>query len=105
MKKDIKTASSKRVVGQMIEHGTQTPTNLDPTSQTRQTTTTHGLQSSRGCLARSHCWLFKAGYGITKALGDYQTKRATKIAEKRRREVEQGKRKRYAGELFNCSIM
>ena len=40
----------------------------------------------------------KAGYGITKALGDHQTKRAIKITEKRRREVEQGKRKRYAGE-------
>ena len=47
----------------------------------------------------------KAGYGITKALGDHQTKRAIKIAEKRRREVEQGKRKRYAGESSNCSIM
>ena len=47
----------------------------------------------------------KAGYGITKALGDHQTKRAIKITEKRRREVEQGKRKRYAGESFNCSIM
>ena len=47
----------------------------------------------------------KAGYEITKALGDHQTKRAIKIAEKRRREVEQGKRKRYAGESFNCSIM
>ena len=47
----------------------------------------------------------KAGYGITKALGDHQTRRAFKIAEKRRREVEQGKRKRYAGESFNCSIM
>ena len=35
----------------------------------------------------------KAGYGITQALGDHQTKRAIKIAEKRRREVEQGKRK------------
>ena len=47
----------------------------------------------------------KAGYGITKALENHQTKRAIKIAEKRRREVEQGKRKRYAGESFNCSIM
>ena len=47
----------------------------------------------------------KAGYRITKALGDHQTERAIKIAEKRRREVEQGKRKRYAGESFNCSIM
>ena len=47
----------------------------------------------------------KAGYGITKALGDHQIKRAIKIVEKRRREVEQGKRKRYAGESFHCSIM
>ena len=45
----------------------------------------------------------KAGYGITKALGDHQTKRSIKIAEKRRREVEQGKRKRYARESFNWS--
>ena len=29
----------------------------------------------------------KAGYGITKAIGDHQTKRAIKIGEKRRREV------------------
>ena len=36
----------------------------------------------------------KAGYGITKALADHQTKRSIKIAEKRRRDVEQGKRKR-----------
>ena len=47
----------------------------------------------------------KAGYGITKALGDHQTKRPIKITEKRRREVEQGKRKRYAGESLNFSIM
>ena len=46
----------------------------------------------------------KAGYGITKALGDYQTKPAIKIPEKRRREVEQGKRKRYAGESFNSPL-
>ena len=49
--------------------------------------------------------ILKAGYGITKAIGDHQTKRAIKIAEKRRREVASGKRKRYAGESFNCSIM
>ena len=47
----------------------------------------------------------KAGYGITKAIGDHQTKCAIKIGEKRRREVASGKRKRYAGESFNCSIM
>ena len=49
--------------------------------------------------------ILKAGYGITKAIGDHQTKRAIKIGKKRRREVASGKRKRYAGESFNCSIM
>ena len=49
--------------------------------------------------------VLKAGYGITKAIGDRQTKRAIKIGEKRRRKVASGKRKRYAGESFNCSIM
>ena len=49
--------------------------------------------------------ILKAGYGITKAIGDHQTKRAIKIGEKRRREVALGKRKRYAGKSFNCSIM
>ena len=47
----------------------------------------------------------KARYRITKALGEHQTKQDIKIAEKRRRDVEQGKRKRYAGESFNCSII
>ena len=46
--------------------------------------------------------ILKAGYGITKAIGDHQTKRAIEIGEKRRREVASGKRKRYAGESFNC---
>ena len=49
--------------------------------------------------------ILKAGYGITKAIGDHQTKRAIKIGEKRRREAASGKRKRYAGESFNCSLM
>ena len=49
--------------------------------------------------------IFKAGYGITKAIGDHQTKRAIAIGEKRRREVASGKRKKYAGESFNCSLM
>ena len=51
----------------------------------------------------------KAGYGITKALGEHQQKRALKISAKRRRAVDEsyarGKAKRYAGESFNCSIM
>ena len=49
--------------------------------------------------------ILKAGYKGTKAIGEHQTKRAIKIGEKRRREVESGKRKRYSGESFNCSIM
>ena len=49
--------------------------------------------------------ILKAGYAGTKAIGDHQTKRAIKIGEKRRREVASGKRKKYAGESFNCSIM
>ena len=49
--------------------------------------------------------ILKAGYKGTKAIGEHQTKRAIKIGEKRRRDVESGKRKRYAGESFNCSIM
>ena len=47
----------------------------------------------------------KAGYAGTKAIGEHQTKRAIKIGEKRRREVASGKRKKYAGESFNCSLM
>ena len=51
----------------------------------------------------------KAGYGITKALGDHQTKRAKKISTKRRREVDESYARRrprsYGGESFNCSIM
>ena len=49
--------------------------------------------------------ILKAGYGITKAIGDHQTQRAIEIGEKRRREVASGKWKKYAGESFNCSIM
>ena len=49
--------------------------------------------------------ILKAGYQGTKAIGEHQTKRAIKIGEKRRRDVASGKRKRYAGESFNCSIM
>ena len=49
--------------------------------------------------------ILKAGYGITKAIGDLQQKRAQAIIDKRTREWESGKRKRYAGESFVCSIM
>ena len=49
--------------------------------------------------------ILKAGYGITKAIGDHQQKRAQAIIDKRTREWESGKRKRYAGESFNCCLM
>ena len=51
----------------------------------------------------------KAGYGITKAIGGHQQKRAKEISAKRRRAVDEsyarGKPKRYADESFNCCIM
>ena len=47
----------------------------------------------------------KAGYKISKALEEPLKKNAIKMAEKRRRDVASGKRKRYAGESFNCCIM
>ena len=47
----------------------------------------------------------KAGYGITKALGEHQQKQAKKISDKRWRDYMSGKRKSYGGESFNCSIM
>ena len=49
--------------------------------------------------------ILKAGYEITKAIGDHQTKRAIAIADKRTQEWESGKRKRYAGESFNCCLL
>ena len=47
----------------------------------------------------------KAGYGITKALGEHQQKRAKKISDKRWKDYLSGKRKSYGGESFNCSLM
>ena len=49
--------------------------------------------------------IMKAGYGITKAIGDHQQKRAKKISDKRWRDYLSGKRKSYGGESFNCSLM
>ena len=49
--------------------------------------------------------ILKAGYGITKAIGDHQQKRAKKISDKRWRDYLSGKRKSYGGESFNCSLM
>ena len=47
----------------------------------------------------------KTGYGITKAIGEHQQKRAKKISDKRWRDYLSGKRKSYGGESFNCSLM
>ena len=47
----------------------------------------------------------KAGYGVTKAIGEHQQKRAKKISDKRWNDYLQGKRKSYGGESFNCSLM
>ena len=47
----------------------------------------------------------KAGYGITKAIGEHQQARAKKISDKRWRDYLSGKRKSYGGESFNCSLM
>ena len=47
----------------------------------------------------------KAGYGITKAIGEHQQKRAKKVSDKRWQEYLSGKRKSYGGESFNCSLM
>ena len=49
--------------------------------------------------------ILKAGYGITKAIGEHQQKRAKKISDKRWRDYLSGKRKSCGGESFNCSIM
>ena len=49
--------------------------------------------------------ILKAGYGITKALGEHQQKQAKKISDKRWRDYMSGKRKSYGGESFNCSLM
>ena len=45
----------------------------------------------------------KAGYGISKPLGEHQTKRAVKIAEKRRREVEQVQTQTICGGIIQLS--
>ena len=47
----------------------------------------------------------KAGYGITKAIGEHQQERAKKVSDKRWKEYQSGKRKSYGGESFNCSLM
>ena len=49
--------------------------------------------------------IFKTAHKTTKAIGEHQQKNAEKISRKRRAEVASGKRKKYAGESFNCPIM
>ena len=49
--------------------------------------------------------IFQTAYKTTKAIGEHQQKNAEKISRKRRAEVASGKRKKYAGESFNCPIM
>ena len=81
----------------------------------KRTTTRHRTPAKRprrrtngqvgGVAASLPIGILKAGYGITKAIWDHQQKRAEKISEKRWRDYMQGKRKHYAGESFNCSIM
>jgi len=47
----------------------------------------------------------KAAWKITKGLEALAKKNARKSHLKRMAEIKSGKRKRYAGESFNCSIM
>ena len=49
--------------------------------------------------------IFKTAHKTTQAIGERQQKNAEKMSRKRRAEVESGKRKKYAGESFNCPIM
>ena len=84
---------------------------MAPRRKRRRTTTRRPAKRRRrvsqvgGVAASLPIGIFKAGYAGTKAIGEHQTKRAIAIGEKRRREVASGKRKKYAGESFNCSIM
>ena len=83
----------------------QTQTHHDSTSTTPQTTTACDLQSSGGVSPGLTVGIGKAGYGITKAIGEHQQKRAKKISDKRWRDYLSGKWKSYGGESFNCSLM
>jgi len=47
----------------------------------------------------------KAAWKITKGLETLAKKNAKKAHLKRMAEIKRGKRKRYAGESFNCNIM
>ena len=47
----------------------------------------------------------KAAWSITKGLEKLAKKNARKSHLKRMEEIRQGKRKRYAGESFTCSLM
>ena len=77
----------------------------------RRTTTRRPTPANRrrgqvgGVVASLPIGILKTGYATTKVIGEHQQKRAEEISEKRWRDYMQGKRKRYAGESFNCSIM
>ena len=49
--------------------------------------------------------IFKTGHALTKATQKRQEKNAEKMHQKRMAEIQSGKRKKCAGESFNCSIM
>ena len=49
--------------------------------------------------------IFKTGHALTKAIGEHQEKHAEKMHRKRMAEIQSSKRKKYAGESFNCHIM
>ena len=78
---------------------------MRPRRKRKRTKRRRRVSQVGGVAASLPIGIFKAGYAGTKAIGEHQTKRAIKIGEKRRREVASGKRKKYAGESFNCSIM
>ena len=72
-----------------------------PSKRPRRVTYSHVGGVSPGLIAG----IGKASYGITKAIGEHQQKRAKKISDKRWRDYLSGKRKSYGGESFNCSLM
>ena len=75
--------------------------------KTRQTPPRRrGRRSQRGGVSPGLITgIFKTAHATTKAVGERQEKKAQEISRKRRAEVASGKRKKYAGESFNCPIM
>ena len=75
--------------------------------KTRQTPPRrHRRRSQRGGVSPALITgIFKTAHATTKAIGERQENKAQEISRKRRAEVASGKRKKYAGESFNCPIM